>query len=252
MPGWGAHGLLQPHRFERVVRDLTMYLRQPAPDQTLAAVGRASIDKLEVHSTGPSWGFWRDEAPAESLPPHYFQRIYQRNRDPWDFETSDYEREKYRRTLESLPLARYRSAVEVGCSIGVLTAQLATRCDRLLGLDVSEEALDEARLRCGAMRHVRFACMQVPEEMPQESFELLIVSEVAYYWSAADLKRAAEGLATIHRRGGHLVLVHLTEAVRDYPLTGDDVHDYWLCRPEWKSVSSDRFERYRIDVLERL
>ena len=41
--GVGARGLLQPHRFERILRDLTMYLRQPAPDQTRASVGRAAL-----------------------------------------------------------------------------------------------------------------------------------------------------------------------------------------------------------------
>ena len=36
----GVAGLLKPHPLERRVRDLTTYLRQPAPDAALAAVGR--------------------------------------------------------------------------------------------------------------------------------------------------------------------------------------------------------------------
>ena len=36
----GARGLLRPLPFERIHRDLTMYLRQPAPDTTLADVGQ--------------------------------------------------------------------------------------------------------------------------------------------------------------------------------------------------------------------
>lgn len=36
----GARGLLRPLPFERIHRDLTMYLRQPAPDATLADIGR--------------------------------------------------------------------------------------------------------------------------------------------------------------------------------------------------------------------
>ena len=43
VPGVGAHGLMRPARFERVLRDLTMYLRQPNPDGTLAEVGRSSL-----------------------------------------------------------------------------------------------------------------------------------------------------------------------------------------------------------------
>lgn len=42
--GVGAHGLLRPARFARVLRDLTMYLRQPNPDGTLADVGLHSLN----------------------------------------------------------------------------------------------------------------------------------------------------------------------------------------------------------------
>jgi len=36
----GARGLLRPEPFERIHRDLTLYLRQPAPDATLVDIGR--------------------------------------------------------------------------------------------------------------------------------------------------------------------------------------------------------------------
>jgi alkylation response protein AidB-like acyl-CoA dehydrogenase len=39
----GARGLLQPEPFERLHRDLTHYLRQPAPDATLADAGRFAL-----------------------------------------------------------------------------------------------------------------------------------------------------------------------------------------------------------------
>ncbi len=36
----GARGLNKPYHFERIIRDLTIYLRQPAPDAALADAGR--------------------------------------------------------------------------------------------------------------------------------------------------------------------------------------------------------------------
>ena len=250
--GVGAHGLLQPQRFERIIRDLTMYLRQPAPDQTLAAVGRASFERAGHHSHPKPWGFWSDDETIQSLPPEYFQRIYARKRDPWEFETSAYEDHKYNTTLASLPRARYSNALEVGCSIGVLTERLSERADQLLGLDISSRALEVATARCASSGRVSFACLQVPEQMPQGEFDLIVISEVAYYWRMADLERAATQLAERHRVGGHLVLVHLIESVPDYPLLGDEVHDYWLSRPEWRGVRHERHHRFRLDVLERL
>lgn len=39
----GARGLIRPHPIERIHRDLTMYLRQPAPDAVLTDVGRYAL-----------------------------------------------------------------------------------------------------------------------------------------------------------------------------------------------------------------
>ncbi len=189
---------------------------------------------------------------TESLPPRYFARIYDRQADPWKFASSDYEREKYDITLASLPRPHYDRALEVGCSIGVLTERLAERASSLVGVDVSERALDQARERCARFPRVSFEKLQVPHQMPTGRFDLVVVSEVAYYWQRSDLELAADRMATLHRTGGHLILVHLTEPVRDYPLTGDAVHDYWTDRPEWITVHSERHERYRVDVLERI
>ncbi len=250
--GVGAHGLLQPERFERSIRDLTMYLRQPAPDHAVAEVGRSALRKAEKARSGATDGFWSDAWRESSLPPEYFRRIYEQNADPWGFQTSSYEAGKYRTTLESLPRARYGRGVEVGCSIGVLTEQLAGRCDELVGLDVSEAALGQARRRLAGRGGVAFQQMEFPKQLPEGTFDLVVISEVAYYWQMTDLKVAARKIAELQDAGGHLVLVHWTPRVSDYPLTGDTVHDYWISRPEWRTVRSMRQERFRLDVLERV
>lgn len=46
----GARGLNKPYHFERIIRDLNTYLRQPAPDASLADIGRFSLQsEQEVH-----------------------------------------------------------------------------------------------------------------------------------------------------------------------------------------------------------
>ncbi|MBO3271377.1 acyl-CoA dehydrogenase family protein [Hymenobacter defluvii] len=49
----GARGLLRPEPFERLHRDLTHYLRQPAPDAALADAGRFALA-----STTPAYSLW--------------------------------------------------------------------------------------------------------------------------------------------------------------------------------------------------
>ena len=187
-----------------------------------------------------------------SLEPEYFRRVYAASRDPWGFETSAYEAAKYADTLRALPRARYGRGLEVGCSIGVLTERLAERCERLVAIDVAEAALAVARERCGGLAGVEFGRMQFPEERPEGRFDLVVVSEVAYYWGAEWLGRAMDAVAAMQEMGGQLVLVHWTPEVADYPTSGDAVHDRWLGRAEYRRVDGWRRERYRLDVLERV
>ena len=77
----------------------------------------------------------------DSLDLGHFEKLYERNPDPWRFASSDYERMKYAATLEALPKERYARALDVGCSIGVFTAALAQRCDHLLGIEPVSTAL---------------------------------------------------------------------------------------------------------------
>ncbi len=199
-----------------------------------------------------------------TLPPDYFDSIYAANADPWDFETSEYEAAKYTATLRALPREHYRNAFEIGCSIGVLTERLAARCDELTSVDVSEKALARARRRCAHLPHVSFRHMEVPREYPAATFDLTLLSEVGYYFSMPDL-HLARGLIVDHLApGGHLLLVHWTPFVHDYPLTGDEVHDAFLGISETRDASQitsksslrhlahRRTEHYRLDLFERL
>lgn len=190
---------------------------------------------------------------TRSLPPEYFDTKYAEKLDYWDFETSEYEATKYTDTLQSLPARHYHNAFEIGCSIGVLTAQLATRSANLLAIDVADRALTAAGARCAALPNVHIAKMRFPRERPPNSirFDLIIVSEVGYYWSLDELHAAQEAIDELLEAGGHLVLVHWTPLVLDYPLTGDEVHESFLRRPCLRFLHGHRAATYRLDLLER-
>lgn len=191
-----------------------------------------------------------------SLTPDYFDALYRTDSDPWKFETSEYEAEKYAATLAALPKSRYRSAFEIGGSIGVLTELLAQRCDSLLSVDVSEQAQKQAIDRCQALPHVRFQLMQVPQAYPDEQFDLTVLSEVGYYWSWEDLQKAQQLMLHHLEPGGHLLLVHWTPYADYYdnPLSGDEVHNAFLTLPssQIKHLGGDRAEKYRLDLFERV
>ena len=187
----------------------------------------------------------------DSLPTDYFDELYRQNTDPWDFETSSYERDKYAATLAALPRERYQSVFEIGCSIGVLTQQLATRCERLLAVDGSEMPLQQARPRLQNQPHVQLAQMRVPDTFPDDTFDLILVSEVGYYWSWDDLAKAQQHMLRALRPGGHLLLVHWVRPT-NYPLTGDEVHDaFCTLDASLQHQQHQRTDRYRLDRWER-
>ncbi|PAP75849.1 class I SAM-dependent DNA methyltransferase [Rubrivirga marina] len=185
-----------------------------------------------------------------SIDPAYFERLYRAEADPWAYATSPYETAKYAATLAALPRDRYASALEVGCSIGVLTERLAPRCGRLLAVDVSEAALARARRRCARLGHVAFERRALPSEAPAGPFDLAVVSEVGYYLAPVDWAEALDRLAVSVGAGGHLVLVHWTGET-DYPQTADAVHGAARDHAAWEGHWCHREEAYRVDVLTR-
>lgn len=189
----------------------------------------------------------------KTLTTEYFDKVYAANDDPWNFTSSEYEAAKYCATLAALPEENYRNAFEIGCSIGILTAQLAARCDKLLAIDVSEKALKQAKKRCADLPNVQLRVMQIPGEFPDEIFDLILISEVGYYLAPADWRLAMEKVFAQLARGGHVALVHWTPFVHDYPQTGDAVHDAFAeyAGGKMRNLKSFRGEKYRLDVWEK-
>ena len=212
--------------------------------------------QMLAHFTQP-WELYFDpptSAPDQSLGTEYFESLYQTDPDPWGFETSTYEAVKYAATLAALPQPRYRNAFEIGGSIGVLTAQLAARCAALLSIDISPTAQAQAVQRCRHLPQVRFELMNVPQRYPDQTFDLVLLSEVGYYWCWEDLARSQQLIYDSLELGGTLILVHWTGEVPDYPLDGDTVHNAFaeFAHGRLRHCSAQRTERYRLDVYERL
>jgi cyclopropane fatty-acyl-phospholipid synthase-like methyltransferase len=190
--------------------------------------------------------------PRQSLAPEYFDALYTANPDPWNFEASPYERAKYALTLNAMRKPRYRSALEVGCSIGVLTRSLASRCDTVIAVDASSTPIVEARRRCADLPGVSFDQMFAPEQWPGGVFDLILLSEVVYYLSPEDVGRLTARVAQSLPVGGSVILVHWTGPT-DYPLNGDEAVALFVERMGQSCVveRADRYAEFRLDVLSR-
>jgi len=188
----------------------------------------------------------------ERLDREYFEILYGQSPDPWGFETSPYERKKYERTLEALRGRKraYRTALEVGCSIGVFTTMLAPLCDELWAVDVSERAVAAARERLAGFPHVQVEQRRLPEETPEGPFDLIVASEVLYYWPKEVMLAALRRFEEVLASGGVLLAVHWRKETKTYPLQGDEVHELLLEHTRLLSMTTVVEPEYRLDLFE--
>ncbi|WP_064742987.1 SAM-dependent methyltransferase [Pseudonocardia spinosispora] len=179
----------------------------------------------------------------------YFEYLYARHKDPWDYETDPYERDKYARTLEALGGRRFTRALDVGCSIGVLTALLAHSCDDLVAIDASALAIRRARRRLAPFSHVDVRRGSLPEDIPAGPFDLVVCSEVLYYFDEELLSATLEGLKRELAPGGVLLAVHGRFESKTCPLTGDEVHDHLKANIGLEHDIEANGPRFRLDLF---
>ncbi len=189
-------------------------------------------------------------ADARSERRKTFDALFSRDPDPWDFETSEYEREKRAATIAALKGARFKNGLEVGCATGVLSRELAQHCARLLALDVSDRALDLARAQSAAQASVRYRRAEVPRDWPDGSFDLIVFSEVLYFLSRNEIAAVSQKACDALALDGLCLLVNWTGR-NDLPVSGNDAVSLFVEAASWRSKELQLAPSYRIDRLQR-
>ena len=177
----------------------------------------------------------------------FFEQKYRACADPWNFASSPYEQQRYASILRALDFRRYRCAFEPGCSIGALTAPLAGLCDRVEAMDIAPTAVEQARQRCGHLPNVRVTCGALPHVPFSGDFDLLLLSEIGYYFPADELHRIASYLLTRLTPGGCFLAAHWLGQSPDHILSGDHVHQVLSSLPGIALDLSERHPGYRLD-----
>jgi trans-aconitate methyltransferase len=163
-----------------------------------------------------------------------------------NYSSSPYEAKKYAATIGVLPRATYQRGLELGCSIGVLTAKLARICNLLTAVDTSRRALAAAAQRCPDP-HVTFVRAHLPDGEWGAPFDLLVLSEVLYYLHPDAILQLAKRLTRYADRGAHVVLVHWTGRT-NYPQTADAATDLLRSALPVSVLEEITHFRYRMDL----
>lgn len=145
----------------------------------------------------------------------HFDELYRSgDGDPWEFYDSSYEARKYDRTLgvavDRRPASEVDSILELGCGNGAFTTRLTDAYPDadVLGVDISEVALDVARER---VERATFECAEMVEWVTDctETFDIVFASECLYYPAAnvtlTEFVEFTRQLAQLVAVGGYLV-----------------------------------------------
>ena len=162
------------------------------------------------------------ESVGEVVSGNFFEELYAREEDPWKLNERFYERRKRAAILAALTKPRFRRAFEPGCATGLLTGELAARCDEVVAWDIAGAAVERAADRLRDAGSVEFGVGAIPEQWPGGRFDLIVLSEVGYYCTDLDalVRRIGESLDD----DGVLVACHWRRSAPLHPHTAGAVH----------------------------
>ena len=184
------------------------------------------------------------------MSPADFETLYRTDPDPWGYETSEYEREKYAATLAACGPGPFARALELGSSIGVFSELLAPRCRSLTTLDGAPSAVAAARKRLAAHPQAEALLGAIPQAIPDMTFDLVVASEILYYLEPPALQATLGTLQERMAPAARLVAVHWRPAGPERPFDAASVHDLLRRQPWLCALEARHTEDYLLDVLE--
>jgi SAM-dependent methyltransferase len=183
-------------------------------------------------------------APAKIFDRDHFERLYERDADPWRYRSSPYEERKHAATIASLAQPRYARALDLGCSIGVLSQRLAAICDEVVAVDTSMRALTMARESCRA--NITFKQAHLPGGDWGEGFDLIVLSEILCYLQKPAIAVLARRIQQAALPGAECIAVHGT-GYNGCSLSGDAVSEVFRQALPGTPLASFRTRHYRLD-----
>lgn len=244
--GWGAPRVLAldaaAARAKR--RAMACHHSQVEPLSEAPGDERLLSPEFLAHFTRPQEVYVR-QAPVDGT----WDDVHADGVEPWGADDRWYEERKRALTLAALPQRELERALDVGCSTGVTTRALAGRCRELVAVETSAAAVVTARRRLAGLAHVSVEERRVPEEWPEGTFDLVLVSEVGYFLSPSALDRLVQRVAESLRPTGSVVLCHWRHEVVGWPLDGEAVHRAFEARSEWTRIASYQDRDVEILVL---
>ncbi|MBE7159560.1 MAG: methyltransferase domain-containing protein [Rhodospirillales bacterium] len=184
--------------------------------------------------------------------PAFFESMYRGSDDPWNFATSEYEQGRFEAIVRTLAVKRYRHAFEPACSIGTLTVKLAEFCERITACDLSQTAIEHARQRCASWPHVSLACAPFTRETLVAEFDLVVLSELGYYFSRETWLDLVHTMVGNLPPGATVLCSHWLGSHPSHLQTSEEVHNALRSQDLLQLELEEVHPGFRLDRFRRL
>lgn len=182
------------------------------------------------------------------------------NGDPWASNDGRYryQSRKYDTLVSLLPSGRrFAQGLDLGSGLGLLGRRLATRADAVLGLDISQRAVEHARTLNADMPSLRFDqgdIRDIPVAL-DGCFDLVAIADTIYYLpqplADSTLKALAMRVSRLLKPGGVCLLANhfFFSADPDSRITRR-IHRAFAWSPGFTVLSEHRRPFYLVSILE--
>jgi O-antigen/teichoic acid export membrane protein/SAM-dependent methyltransferase len=145
---------------------------------------------------------------TEKFSADFFEKLYENDPEPWNLSSRASQQLRYEDYLALLrAITDSKSTVlDIGCSQGQFTAQIAPFVGAVEAFDVSELAIKRAQEQHAA-KNIVYSVGSLPVlSFAKDSFDVVLALEVLYYLNTKERQKALEEIRRTLKKGGHLLI----------------------------------------------
>ena len=185
----------------------------------------------------------------------FFDSLYRfsPSRDPWDLGDNPIDPAKTDAVAALVRPEVHRRVLEVGCGPGFLTERLGRTAVSVLAVDSSAAAVEVARDRCRGLDGVELRVAHVPDDLRPDDmdFDLVVLSDVGYYFDLDGLRCLVADLRERTSHGAGLIAAHWSGPAPDHRIGADAVHRIIDSELGWRRCSTGSLPQHRLDLWTR-
>jgi hypothetical protein len=107
--------------------------------------------------------------------------------------------------------------------------------------------MERTRDRCQKHPNVTIVCAAIPGFLPEVGLNLIVLSEIGYYFDGEQLRSIGNLLVEKLLGGAVLIAAHWLGSSPHHKLHGDEVHGVLEALPGLRLRARERYDGFRID-----